>query len=235
MRKRYVSILSSDELAATRDDLLWYVPHHPVLNPHKADKVRRIWNAANKFRGYSVNDMLLAGPDLLASLMGILSRFRESKFAMTADIEEMFPQVEVRPEDRKCLRFLWFDENDQFTYQYNRHIFGAMSSPTCANFALQRCALHNASVFERSSRIGSHYFYMDDLLVSLSSEKTAVAIELELKELLAKGGFKLTKWATNFDRNEVRDKALLILGIEWNSVSDALKLCRGVEFEPESS
>ena len=80
-----------------------------------------------KFRGYSLNDMLLGGPDLLANLMGILSRFRENKFAMTADIEEMFLQVEVKTEDRKFLRFLWFDENNQvFTYQYNRHIFGAI-------------------------------------------------------------------------------------------------------------
>ena len=97
--------------------------------------------------------MLLAGPDMLASLMGFLSRFREYKFAMTADIEEMFLQVEVKPEDRKFLRFLWFDKNNQtLAYQYNRHFFGAKSSPKCKNFALQRCALDNASVFERSSR-----------------------------------------------------------------------------------
>ena len=57
--------------------------------------------------------MLLAGTDLLASLMGILSRFRENKFAMTADIEEMFLQVEVKPEERKLLQFLRFNENDQ--------------------------------------------------------------------------------------------------------------------------
>ena len=95
LRKGYVSMLSSDELASTRNDLVWYVPHHPVLNPHKPDRVRRVCNAASKPRGYSFNDMLIAGPDLLASLMGILSRFRENKFAITADIEEMFLQVEV--------------------------------------------------------------------------------------------------------------------------------------------
>ena len=75
--KGYVLILSSDECASTRDDLEWYVPHHPVLNPHKLDKVRRVYNAVSKIRGYSLNDMLKVGPDLLASLMGFLSRFRE--------------------------------------------------------------------------------------------------------------------------------------------------------------
>ena len=90
--------------------------------------------------------MLLAGPDLLASLNSIFAEFREDRYAMSADIEEMFLQVEVRQEDRKFLRFLWFDGNDKIvTYQYNRHIFGAKSSPTCANFALQRCATDNAS------------------------------------------------------------------------------------------
>ena len=82
--------------------------------------------------------MLSAGEDMFESLMGILSRFRENKFPMTADIEEMFLQVEVKPEDREFLKFLWFDESNQVvTYQYNRHIFEAKSSPTCANFALQ--------------------------------------------------------------------------------------------------
>ena len=135
-----------NEVSATEKEPVWYVPHHSVLNPHKPDKVRRVCNAASKFRGYSLNDVLLAGPDLLASLMGILAKFRENRYAMSADIEEMFLQVEVRQEDRKFLRFLWFDENDKIvTYQYNRHIFGAKSSPTCANFALQRCATDNAS------------------------------------------------------------------------------------------
>ena len=146
LKKGYVSILSKDGLAATEKIPVWYVPCHLFFSPHIPDKVRRVCNAASKFRGYSLNDVLLAGPDLLASLMGIIAKFRENRYAMSADIEEMFLQVEVRQEDRKFLRFLWFDENDKIvTYQYNRHIFGAKSSPTCANFALQRCATDNAS------------------------------------------------------------------------------------------
>ena len=235
LEKGYVSILSKDELAETENKSVWYVPHHPVLNPHKPDKVRRVCNAASKFRGHSLNDMLLAGPDLLANLMGILARFREERYALSADIEEMFLQVEVRREDRRFLRFLWFDEQNRIvTYQYNRHIFGAKSSPTCANFALQRCATENAAGHERASHIACHNFYMDDLLVSLSNQDDAIAVKNELTELLAKGGFKLTKWATNFDEDEVHDKALTILGLEWNNKNDTLKVCRGMQFEPES-
>ena len=74
-KKRYVTILSETELAEKNNQQMWYVPHHPLLNPHKLNKVRRVCNAANKFCGYCLNDMLLTGPALLASLMGILSRF----------------------------------------------------------------------------------------------------------------------------------------------------------------
>ena len=99
-------------MASTINQQVWYVPHHPVLNALKPDKVRRVCNAAGKFRGTSLNDMLLAAPDLLASLMGILARIRDNRYALSADIEEMFLQVEVRPEDQKFLRFLWLDEKD---------------------------------------------------------------------------------------------------------------------------
>ena len=133
------------------------------------------------------------------------------------------------------LRFLWFDENGKVvTNQYNRHIFGAKSSPTCANFALQACALDNAEGFERASYIACHNFYMDDLLVSLENKEEAADIKEELTTLLAKGGFQLTKWAINFNEDEVHDKALTILGLEWNNINDSLKVCRGLQFEPES-
>ena len=159
--------------------------------------------------------MLLAGPDLLASLMGILARFRENRYALSADIEEMFLQAEVRPEDRNFLRFLWSDENDQLvTYEYNRDIFGSKSSPTCANFALQRCATDNDENSDRASYIACHNFYMDDLLVSLQSWEEAADVKAELIAVLAKGGFKLTKWAINFDEDEVHDKALTILFLD---------------------
>ncbi len=43
----------------------WYLPHHPVVNPHKPGKVRRVLNGAAVFRGQSLNKSLLTGPDLL--------------------------------------------------------------------------------------------------------------------------------------------------------------------------
>ena len=41
----YVCEIDQTELNETRDELKWYLPHHPVINPHKPEKVRRGCNA----------------------------------------------------------------------------------------------------------------------------------------------------------------------------------------------
>ena len=90
VQKGFVRILDEAELENTKSDLQWYVPHLPVLNPNKPDKVRRVCNAASKFGGVSLNDNLMAGPDLLQSLIGIIFKFREKQIALTADVEAKF-------------------------------------------------------------------------------------------------------------------------------------------------
>ena len=83
----------------------WYLPHHPVLNPKKPEKIRRVLNGAAKFQGQSLNKNLLIRPDFLQNLVYVLLRFREHQFAVSADIEGMFSQVGVPVEDQPSLRF----------------------------------------------------------------------------------------------------------------------------------
>ena len=65
-----------------------YLPHNPVLNPNKHDKVRHVCNAASKYKEVCPNDKLLAGPDLLHGLIGTVFRFHEGPIALTADINQ---------------------------------------------------------------------------------------------------------------------------------------------------
>ena len=78
-------------------------PRHPSNKP---GKIRRVLNDAAKFQGSSMKNALLMGPDLLQSLYHILIRFRQYPYAVSADIEGMFLQVGVIPDDRPSLRFL---------------------------------------------------------------------------------------------------------------------------------
>ena len=185
-----------------RDDgRVWYLPHHPVVNPNKS-KVRIVFDCAAKCKGVSLNDKVLPGPDLTNSLVGVLSRFRLRRVALMADIEAMFHQVSVTPEDRDVLRFLWWPNGDitstPAVYRMNVHLFGGTWSPSCCTYALRRVASDNARDF-LSSTLDTvcHDFYVDDCLKSVDSVEDAVRLYAELTDLLRKGGFNLTKWLSN--------------------------------------
>ena len=50
----------------------WFLPHHPVRNPNKLDKVQIVMDAAAKYDGVFLNDKFDTAPDLLKSLVGVL-------------------------------------------------------------------------------------------------------------------------------------------------------------------
>jgi len=78
------------------------------------------------------------------------------------------------------------------------HIFGATSSSSVCGYTLRRTALDNSKTLS-SETIGAilRDFYVDDLLKSFKTSGDAVQITKELQELLAKGGFQLTKVMSN--------------------------------------
>ena len=83
----------------------WFIPHHGVYHPHKPGKIRVVFDCSARFKGSSLNDLLMKGPDLTNSLLGVLTIFRQDHVAVMADIQEMFHQVRVPECDRSFLRF----------------------------------------------------------------------------------------------------------------------------------
>ena len=77
-------------------------------------------------------------------------------------------------------------------------MFGAVSSPASANFALRRTVTDNKLCFPGAViNTVERNFYVDDCLKSLSSEAAATTHVHDLQALLSRGGFKLTKWISN--------------------------------------
>ena len=123
---------------------VWYLPHHPVTHRLKPDKTRIVFDCAAKFTGESLNQHLLTGPDLANSLVGVIIRFRQEPIAVVADIESMFYQVLVESKDCDVFRFLWWEnhnlEDTPTEYRMVKHVFGATSSPSVANFCVKKTA-----------------------------------------------------------------------------------------------
>lgn len=97
---------------------------------------------AHSIEGMSLNDILLTGPDLNNTLLGVLIRFLREAIAVTADIKQMFHCFLVREQDRNFLCFLWFRDNDPaqdvIEYCMTVHVFGNRPSPAVAISCLRQ-------------------------------------------------------------------------------------------------
>ena len=176
LEKGYLFTVPDAHKVEQRSDREWYLPYHPVINPNKPGKVRRVLYGAAKYHGTSLEKSLLTGPDLLQNLTHVLLRFRQHQFAVSAIIEGMFLQVGVPDCDQPSLRFLWREDptTNVVVYQYTHHIFRAKDSPTCANYALQRTARYNVCQYPEATKSVLENFYLDDYLDSVETPERAL-------------------------------------------------------------
>jgi hypothetical protein len=99
-------------------------------------------------------------------------------------------------------------------YQLGVHLFGATSSPSCANFALQRAAQEAASEFPPDViRSVMEDFYVDDLLRLVRTEDEAHTLVQGVQRVCEMGGFHLTKFVSNN-----KDVSPVILVDDWTGI-----------------
>lgn len=119
-----------------------------------------------------------------------------------ADIESMFSQVRVPAPQSDMLRYLWWPEGDLLKepqeYRMKVHVFGAISSLSCANYTLKRCAEDNVQEYgQKVTEAIKRDFYVDDFVRSVDTSEEAIDLAHGVREVLSKGGFNLTKWMSN--------------------------------------
>lgn len=180
----------------------WYLPHFHVYHPRKPDQIRVVFDCSAVYENESLNKHLLQGPDQLNSLIGVLTRFRKEKVALTCDIEQMFHSFYVNPNDRDYLRFLWFENNDLTSqiveYRMNVHLFGAASSPGLANFCLHQTAeAHRHEFGDNTSDFLLRDFYVDDGLKSVPTVEQAHQLIKRSQAMCASDNLRLHKFASN--------------------------------------
>ena len=150
-----------------QEGVKWYIPHHGVYHLKK-NKIRVVFECSARFKGTSLNDHLLSGPDLTNNLTAVLCRFRRYPYAITCDVE-MFDQFIVRENARNYLRFLWWPNGDvtkeSKEYRMKVHLFGATSSPGCASYGLKYTANQKRETYPAAAQFISHDFYLDDRLL----------------------------------------------------------------------
>ena len=167
--------------------------------------MRVVFDCSAKYRGESLNALLLQGPDLTNQLIGVLCRFRQNPTAFMCDVESMLHQFKVIPAHQDFLRFLWWEDGDTSKppaeFRMTVHLFGAGSSPGCANYGLKKIANDHESEFgTEAANFIRDDFYVDDDLKSVNTVPEAISLIQATKNLSARGGFRLHKFVSNLKR-----------------------------------
>ncbi|XP_062714222.1 uncharacterized protein LOC134290992 [Aedes albopictus] len=236
--KGYIRRLSKEEedRPASR---VWYLPVFPVFNPNKPAKIRIVWDAAATIFGMSLNSALLKGPDQLCSLYSILLQFREHPIGLTGDIREMFHQIQIREQDRSCQRFFWRNERGETTvFEMCVMTFGACCSPSSAQFVKNLNAERFIGRYPEAVDVIIKRHYVDDMLVSVKTEKEAITLANQVKYVHSQGGFEIRNWISNspavmrsLGEDEAKIKNLdlsaemateKVLGLWWCTEKDTL-------------
>ena len=252
LNRGYAERVPIDELNS--ENRLWFILHHPVVDPNKPGKVRMEYDCAPRSHGVSLNERLMKVPNLVNRLVGVLLRFRKCKIAIVADIESIFYQVRCTPKDLDSLRFLWWPGGnlsaEAVSYRMKVHLFGAKLSPSCAAFALLETVKRFGKYFPaKVTDVVRKGFYVDDCPTTVNDEREGIQLVKDLKELLSKGRFHLTKWISSSQEVvqsiEPEERAKVVaqvdigdacneraLGMQWNVRTDCLEFNVGIPERP---
>ncbi|XP_038122414.1 uncharacterized protein LOC119771097 [Culex quinquefasciatus] len=236
----HMKVVSEEELKGDKR-LECYLPHHPVFKESSTTtKIRPVFDGSAKTTSnFSLNEALMVGPVLQDPLFDLVLRFRKKQVALVADIEKMYLQVKVHPDDTPLQRILWRPSPSEpiRTYEMLRVTFGLAPSSYLATRCMQQLAQDEGEVYSRAKEALFRDFYVDDFIGGADSEEEALLLRQELEQLLPKGGFRLRKWVSNatgalaglaaddlgtqttlsFDQEQVKT-----LGINWQPGPDVL-------------
>ncbi|XP_065356502.1 uncharacterized protein LOC135950906 [Calliphora vicina] len=218
----------------------FYLPHHAVVRPeHKTTKVRVVFNASRSTKsGFSLNDILYTGPTLQTELITVILNWRIYKYVFSGDIQKMYRQILVHPDDRPLQRII-YQQNPTSPikdYQLKTVTFGVNCAPFLAIRTLHQLADDCQEKYPKAAQILRQETYVDDILSGGHTVEEAKDSQSQILDTLKSAGFILKKITANdtqllaqiptedlYDSNLLRfheTSATKTLGIKWNALTD---------------
>lgn len=233
----YRSLSHMTECDLRSNDNAYFIPHHGVLRESSTTtKLRAVFNASSSTtsNNVSLNSIQMVGPIVQDDLLSILLRFRQHKYVILADVEKMYRQIVVHPDDRYLQRIIWRDNPTQplKVFELNTVTYGTASAPYLATRCLKQLGLECTD--DKISEIILHDFYVDDLMSGGDDLNLVHDIRKEVTAILASAGLPLRKWKSNepqlvsestestHDLNIGGNEPSKSLGLGWLPESDEL-------------
>lgn len=179
----------------------FYIPHHGVINENSlTTRLRVVFDGScPSSSGISVNDLQLVGPTVQSDLFTILIRFRQHLVAFSADVQKMYRQILVRPDERRFQRILWREDPSLpvTSFELNTVTYGTAAAPYLATRCLIQVANEYSTKFPEASNIIKSDFYVDDVLSGGNSIEDVKILCAQISSILQQVHFPLHKWVSN--------------------------------------
>ena len=211
LHKQFVSTVSdwlnkgyAKYVDVSETDQSYFIPTFMVVRLlSHTTQYRLIMNGKLVFEdGICINDLLLAGPNMMNLIVEILLAFGEGDFGVTCDLASMFLKVKVPESDQHCLRFFFRESPDQplRVVQCLAHVFGLRSSPFVAMSTLRKHAQDRKETHPHATKALLHDIIVDDILTSSDKVEDLTRLVEELDSMLPEINMSCHKFAANDER-----------------------------------
>ena len=181
-------------------DIQYYLPTFMVVRTDKPTTAYRlVVDGSRKFRGICLNDRLLPGPSMINHVFDVLCKMRMGRHAFTCDVQMMYLNVKVTPDDRKFLgMFFRATSNDPIrVIQLSSHPFGLTSSPYVAMGVVQHHANLRQKCYPLAKEAVDCNVIVDDFIVSGDEVPRLQQTLEQLEAFLTEIGMGIHKVATS--------------------------------------
>ena len=213
----------------------YFLPWRPVWNEDSLTTPCRItFDAGDKTdTGVSLNDILPKGINQINSLLEIIIRWRNGKYAMASDIEQMYNGVRLSEKHWPLQMYLWSDglreDMPPEIKVIKTLIYGVRSSGNQAITGVKRVAKHYKNDYPDACRTLVEQIYVDDILPEGKySLQSCYSLADELVIVLERGGLKLKRFAFSTVAPEPSLSTdgikVGIAGMEWYTIADDMSL-----------
>lgn len=226
-----VKVANEEERQITK---LFYLPHHPILKASSlTTKLRVVFDASAKSStGIALNDVLMRGPTIQDELFSILLRFRKHQYVITADIEKMFRQIAIHPEDQDLQRIVWRPSpsvNLQ-SYRLTTVTYGTTSASFMATQCIAVLAEESKESYPEASSAIRHDFYMDDLMTGAETIEECISLQAQISSIFDAAKMPIRKWCSNSNKilasfQAIKREPLYIIRTEPDDIIKSLGLC----------
>ena len=185
--------------------------------------LRLCMNSSMRYRGLSLNDLMMKGPPALNNIFSVLLNFRAYKVGFVKDVAKFYQSVEAVERDKHLRRVLWrFGKEEQEPQIYTTETinFGDKAAGAVAMTALRQTADLYRNVDGEAAEKLKRDAYVDDITSGADSKEDARRVSSNMEIIANHGGFRFKSTTMTGDKVD----PLKVLGTGWDPEKDELFL-----------